>query len=637
MSTLRSLFRNRVAPWWAALSAPLLVFAVYWPGVDGGFVFDDFPNLVDNASLRVTGLQPSAWIAAAFSSEAGTLQRPLSMLSFAANHVFTGLDPVAMKWTNIAIHAMNAFLAFGLVRTLLLLASPQQEPAGRKRTAAFVATAWAVHPINFLAVLYIVQRMESLAHLFVLGGLWMYLAGRCRQLRDGGGVVLVGVGLVGGTALGLLCKESAALLPLYAWLAEMCLPQLRDAPDRRRVQWMFAAMLWLPAVAGVAWLLPRALSAGAFSTRDFDLAERLMTEGRVVLDYLRWTIAPPLGELSLYHDDYAVSRGWLSPPSTLFAVLALVGLAAGAWWLRRRRPLAALGLLWFLAAQAMTATIVPLELVFEHRNYFASLGVCLALADVLLVARLRVQWLGWALAGIALVAFAATTHLRAREWSDPYRLVRTEAAKRPQSPRSAYALGQMLVVLTRYQADSPFVPRAQAALEHARSLPGSGILPHSALLLLAAHTGQPQREEWWLDMRARLRKGPVGPQEIGAVASLSHCARDHKCDFPPRQLVGTFEAALSRPNAEMLNLYADYAFNVLRRPDDAIRMWREAIALKPKIAQYRINLVKVLIAEGRFGQAAEGIGALRGLGRFGQYETEAAALEERLRQASRAR
>ena len=46
--------------------------------------------------------------------------------------------------------------------------------------------------------------------------------------------------------------------------------------------------------------------------------------------------------------------------------------------LRRQRPLVALGIAWFFAAQLLTATVVPLELVFEHRNYFASLGICLA-------------------------------------------------------------------------------------------------------------------------------------------------------------------------------------------------------------------------------------------------------------------
>jgi hypothetical protein len=44
-------------------------------------------------------------------------------------------------------------------------------------------------------------------------------------------------GLFGCTALGILCKESAVLLPLYAWLAEACVPALRNfAAEGRRAQ-----------------------------------------------------------------------------------------------------------------------------------------------------------------------------------------------------------------------------------------------------------------------------------------------------------------------------------------------------------------------------------------------------------------
>ena len=65
--------------------------------------------------------------------------------------------------------------------------------------------------------------------------------------------------------------------------------------------------------------------------------------------------------------------------------MAIVVLIGAALALRKRRPLASLGVLWFFGAHALTSTIIPLELVYEHRNYFASLGLCLVLADVLFV------------------------------------------------------------------------------------------------------------------------------------------------------------------------------------------------------------------------------------------------------------
>jgi hypothetical protein len=70
--------------------------------------------------------------------------------------------------------------------------------------------------------------------------------------------------------------------------------------------------------------------------------------------------------------------------------------------------------------------------VFEHRNYFASLGVCLVLVDVLLlwpVAGLG-RTVGTLVAACALLAFGATTHLRAREWRDALTFAHVEAQKR---------------------------------------------------------------------------------------------------------------------------------------------------------------------------------------------------------------
>ena len=310
---------DRLRRHWPTLALVLLLVLVYWPGRGGGFVFDDYPNIVDNTALHVTGWDRHAWLAAVFSSDSGLGHRPLAMASFALNHAFTGLDPVPMKLANIAIHALNACLVLGLLRVLLALAAPAVEPRRREWSARFAAAAWALAPINLMGVLFVVQRMESLCHAFVFAGLWLYLRGRQRQLagETGGGWRIV-AGVVGGTALGLLCKESAVLLPLYAACIELCVLGARNAAGRRdrRLLALFPLVLVLPGILGLAWLLPGVLSPQAWATREFSLGERLLTEARVVLDYLRWTLLPSLRQFGLYHDDISLSRGLLRPAST---------------------------------------------------------------------------------------------------------------------------------------------------------------------------------------------------------------------------------------------------------------------------------------------------------------------------------
>ena len=618
---------------WTIPVLTLLVCVAYWPGRNGGYVFDDFPNIVNNTALHVASLDWDAWVAALFSSEAGSLNRPIAMLTFALNHYFTGLAPQPMKWTNIGIHALNACLVLGLARTLLALAMPDTDQQRREWAARFTAATWALHPINLMAVLFVVQRMESLSHTFVFAGLWLYLLGRQRQLAGNGGWTLILAGLMGGTALGALSKESALLLPLYAALLEACVPALRTRATKHGLKAVFAIVLVLPAIIGSAWLLHRYLPAQAFARRDFTLGERLLTQGRVVLDYLRWTLFPSLRELSLYHDDFSISHTLMDPPATILALAGLALVAVAAWAVRRRRPLVTLGIAWFFAAQLLTATIVPLELVFEHRNYFASLGICLVLADLLLLlpSRESARRVGVLLAVLWLAALALTTCLRASEWSDPLRFAATEAAKHPQSPRATYAYGHALMIASGYRPDSSYVPMAAAALEHARTVPRSGILPLSALLLLAENTGQPVKAQWWTDMQARLRKYPVGVQDAGAIASLKTCMSDRHCAFSRQRMQDTFDAALSHgPNAEIINIQAGYTLNVLHQPDVALDLWRHAITLAPDVAQYRINLIRAMIALGSEPEARKQIILLRQRGRMGQNEAAAATLEQRL-------
>ncbi len=621
-----------------------VVTALYWPGLGGGYAFDDFPNIVNNQALHVTRLVWNEWLAAMLSSPASALQRPLAMLSFAINHYFTGLDPRPMKLTNLCVHLLNAVLVYGLVRSLLRVALTREHGQDRRIgwAALFTAAIWALHPINLMGVLYIVQRMESLCHVFVFAGLWMYVAGRARQRNGGRGWGLILCGLVVCTALGLLAKESAALLPLYAACVELCVLGFRNHEGRRdpRFFGLFAIVLALPAIIGMAWLLPGMLTPGYFLARNFTLGERLLTEPRVVFDYLHWTLLPNLRQLGLNHDDYTISHSLWNPPTTALALLGIPALLVLAWFCRRRRPLVSLGLLWFLGAHLLTATIIPFELMFEHRNYFASLGICLALADLLLLAPATpsARRAGTMVGILLMVFFAGITDLRAREWSDPFRFSSTEAAKHPHSARATYDLARSLVIITGYRANSPYIGETFRAIEHARQTPRSTILPDQAGLIFAARIGAPLEQAWWSDMQAKLRRYPLGPQEEAALATLTDCAVTHKCAFPSDAMLATYDAASSQgANTEVLSMRGNYVLNVLGDNALAMRLWKQASALRPGEAQYHISLAKLLMAMGRDDESRAQIAQLRKLGRLGQNEAMAQALEARLHAAIAAR
>ncbi len=236
--------------------------------------------------------------------------------------------------------------------------------------------------------------MESLAQVFVFAGLALYVDGRQRQLEGKPGWVRIFSGVALGTGLGLLAKETAAAIPLYALIIECLLFNFvtREGKRDNRLFVFYAAVLLLPLVAGECRheLLHRGRwSPAAYVSRPFTRWSNacIDREPRECGSYVEWTLVPNLGELSLYHDDYAISkRNLLQPIWTIVAILwSSVAAVVTAVMVRKRRPLTALGMFLFLAAQALTGTIIPLELIYEHRNYFASFAIMLVVVDVIVL------------------------------------------------------------------------------------------------------------------------------------------------------------------------------------------------------------------------------------------------------------
>src|SRR6185312_4018999 len=110
-------------PWLVLATAVVATAAVYWAGVTGGWVFDDYPNIVDNGAIHITPGRSTlvAWVNSALSSPASFLHRPLASLTFSLNWYFGAGNPWPFKVTNIVIHLINGVLLFCMLRALLRL------------------------------------------------------------------------------------------------------------------------------------------------------------------------------------------------------------------------------------------------------------------------------------------------------------------------------------------------------------------------------------------------------------------------------------------------------------------------------------------------------------------------------------
>lgn len=619
----------------------ILTAGIYWPGLYGGFIFDDYPNIVNNHALQIKNVSVASLARAALSSPSSEFKRPLASLTFAANYLLTGLNPFWMKLTNVAIHLINGVLVYLLTIQLLPLARrgpPDAKPADDSHlgTALWITMGWLLLPINLTAVLYVVQRMASLANIFVLLGLIGYVWFRRRMQceRDGRGFFMAAASLIAGTVIGFTAKETAVLTPLYAALIEWVALRGHRASRQTslRIYGLFLTILVLPLVAGLTWLIPQVLGSADWATRDFTLGQRLLSEGRVVIDYILWTLLPTPHGLSFYHDGFPVSRGWLTPWTTLPSIALVVGLLGFAIWIRKRMPLVTLGLLLFFAAQLLTATILPLELVYEQRNYFASYGLLLAIIPLLAagVRQLPMPMARHVLLGGLLIVWCGETASTAYAWGNPLRLAETLSIRAPNSPRAQYALGRMFVVLSDYKPGSPLLAAAYAPLERAMRLPHSSILPEQALIMMNSHLHRPIKPEWWNRMIATLRTREPGPQDESSLATLTRCVREKACTLPEDRMIATFNAALSHHhnNPKIMAIYGDYAWNVLGDRVLGLRMAKNAVTADPSEPVYRETLIRMLSALGRYKLARQQLAVLERMNIGGRLDNILPALKK---------
>ena len=598
-----------------ALSLLVPVFLVFWPGLSGGFLFDDFSNIVSNPRVHLQSLDPESIWRALTAYQPGAIGRPLATLGFALDYMAGAKEPLGYKLHSLCVHLLNTLLVFAFALRLLTLPSVAFP---RARVAALlVALAWAMHPLQVSTVLYVVQRMEMLVATLMLMALMAYLQGRLRQRggRDGRAWLCVSALLAGA---GLLAKESAILFPLYALVLELTVLRFEAADPRtsRFLRLAYAAGCLATVVVFFGWLVPRYASPEGFVTRDFTMGERLLTQLRVLPLYLGQIVFPAPGSMTFYYDNFPKSTGLLEPWTTLAGGLTIAMLISFAFFLRRRAPLASLGILWFFASHALTSNALNLELVFEHRNYLALLGIVLAAADGLRRLPGKTAFLKTAVTASLLVAFAALTLVRSATWGDELLLATDFVRKNPTSSRASNDLATLYVGMSHSDPSSPFFHMAQQEFERGAALPGSSPLPEQGLILMAATTGQPVDDRWWLSLIDKIRTQPPGPQQMAAMSGLMD---QYRAGIPldPHRLGVAYSAMLLRYDRWNGWTYADFADFALYEMDDpalAEEMFLKAVSQDPADDALANLVVSHLTAEGHGKIAVAVLNRLEELG-----------------------
>jgi hypothetical protein len=359
---------SRLPGTWIQLAlASVAVFAVAYiihqPSLRFGFLtsWDDPTYVTDNPWIR--GLTAEN-IKFAFTTPYFANYLPLHLVSYMVDYSLWGLNPFGFHLQSVILAALNAVLAFFVVRRLV----------GSFALGVVAALLYAVHPSHVEAVAWVSIRKDLLSTVFLLLTLILYdEATLGRKLRVAWYAASVATFL-----LGLWSKMSIVALPLFMLVLDF----MRDRQGRP-FDWKRAIVTKIPYGVLGAWLVIVNNQVQVKSEQPYahQPLQYLMVKGHAVWMYL--------GLLT----GILEGRPIYDPPSLSALDLAGLLILPAIFWLAYRRGFRALalGTAWIFVL-LIPALAFPLITYMADRYLYApSLGFCWIVAAGLVAIASRVK------------------------------------------------------------------------------------------------------------------------------------------------------------------------------------------------------------------------------------------------------
>lgn len=303
--------------------------------------------------------------------------RPLLLLSFSFNYLFSGLSPLGYHIINILLHFLNGVLFYCLLKLLFSLSGGQEEEDDLRTKKSLppgltlsLTLLFLAHPLNTEAVAYISSRSDLMVSIFILLGIIAYLK------RKVFSVITFFI-------LGLLSKETALvffflILALhFVYYRNVKMPQA----EKRKLLFLnffiigLSILYWVYRGAVFGLAAKNIILAPLLSPiRGF--WSNTLTQSAVTLFYLRLFFWPD--PLTIHHNFPILNS--LSNPLAFFSVLAITVFIALGLGAKRKYPLMSFGILWYLICLIPKFYASLHVVAAEHHFYLPGFGVYLILA-----------------------------------------------------------------------------------------------------------------------------------------------------------------------------------------------------------------------------------------------------------------
>ena len=428
---------RRKAAFLLLLCLALLGMLIYSRVFFGSFLFDDRSGIVENEAIKNL-----------FRSLKNISDRRyIGNLTFSLNYTFGGLHVFGYHLVNILIHIGNAVLLYLLVRVICRTPGISMQERSSGFIAFSAAFLFVAHPLHTQSVAYISQRVTSLATLFYLSSVLLYVMARCFDLKlpkvaTAQKISYYGLALLA-ALLGFKTKEIAATLPIMIISFEFFCFKDKERVVRR--MFFLLSMLVLMAAAYLAFQktggplahVMSSIDTASKETVSISRSEYFVTQLRVIVTYVRLLLLP-MNQVLDY--DYPKFTTVLAPAAFMSLIL-LCSLIWAAVWMFNKSRLVSLGIAWFFIALSVESSIIPIrDVINEQRTYLPSIGfliAVLAASDrVITIDRFRIFFVV-----TVVLLFSAGTYARNRVWKSSETLWADVVAKAPYNARGYNNLG----------------------------------------------------------------------------------------------------------------------------------------------------------------------------------------------------
>ena len=431
---MKTLIKHPIIPFVLFL---IVGFAIYSMTFDDEFIFDSFTIISDQYHIQDISyyLDLQNW---------KIYNRPLANLTLSINFYYGSSNVVGYMLVNILLHVISTFLVF-LLSKKMFASFAVSKPGGLKMEpgifAIFVALLFLVHPLQTQSVTYIIQRMNTLASMFVLVAVLFYWNARILQVekrRIGLSMFLLFLAVVTGL-LGLFSKQNAVIFPGAFFLIEVLF--IRTGSPRIK-------NVYLSVIGGLIVLAILFLIIVGMIPEETDLISRkdyFLTQSRVLIRYMSLMIFP-WGQNLDY--DFVLSSSILDYKVILSALGLLVCLLCGFFALKKNR-LVSFAIFWFFLALSIESSLIPIrDVINEHRCYLAvwSYSILLVVFVDYLFRNRSVKYV-YIVLSLCILIYAGLTINRNRVWDTNYSLWQDVVKKSPKKARPWNNLGYATLMI----------------------------------------------------------------------------------------------------------------------------------------------------------------------------------------------